>query len=268
MTDTTPADERDALLLKAWRWHTEGEDTAVHPMYIKAFYAGWQARATLLLDNELAAIEGRHLEKARAASQPAQEPDNDKVICPNCCHQFRAIPVNVQQILLNLGCEPPFMGTPEPAQEPVAYVNLGLWSDGSYWPDDCFSDKPSDGCVPLYAAPPATQQAEPCATCENLLQSLRMLRVAIKVGMPEYGWDDWMDIIDTALSKHSEPAPGYCKHCKQYTIAEPLPADEEAVRLLREARGMIDATSVVFDWKHGGEQLCIAIDAYLAKASP
>lgn len=23
-------------------------------------------------------------------------PDNDKVICPKCCHQFRAIPVNVQ----------------------------------------------------------------------------------------------------------------------------------------------------------------------------
>jgi hypothetical protein len=25
-----------------------------------------------------------------------EQPNNDEVICPQCCHQFRAIPVNVQ----------------------------------------------------------------------------------------------------------------------------------------------------------------------------
>lgn len=36
-------------------------------------------------------------------------PNNDKVICPNCCHQFRAVPVNVQRLMLDAGLEPPFM---------------------------------------------------------------------------------------------------------------------------------------------------------------
>ena len=27
------------------------------------------------------------------------EPNNDEVICPECCHQFRAIPVNIQHEL-------------------------------------------------------------------------------------------------------------------------------------------------------------------------
>ena len=29
-------------------------------------------------------------------------PNNDEVICPNCCHQFRAIPVNVQTRIAKL----------------------------------------------------------------------------------------------------------------------------------------------------------------------
>lgn len=29
-------------------------------------------------------------------------PNNDLVICPQCCHQFRAIPVNVQRELAAL----------------------------------------------------------------------------------------------------------------------------------------------------------------------
>ena len=42
-----------------------------------------------------------------------QEPNNDEVICPACCTQFRAIPVNVQQLLLDAGFEPPFKPTPQ-----------------------------------------------------------------------------------------------------------------------------------------------------------
>jgi len=41
------------------------------------------------------------------------EPNNEEVICPACTHQFRAIPVQVQQLMLKAGFEPPF--TQEPA---------------------------------------------------------------------------------------------------------------------------------------------------------
>jgi hypothetical protein len=40
---------------------------------------------------------------ARAA--PAQ-PDRTKVICPNCCHQFRAIPLDVQDQLFQHNADP------------------------------------------------------------------------------------------------------------------------------------------------------------------
>ena len=48
------------------------------------------------------------------------EANNDEVICPNCCNQFRAIPVNVQQLMLDAGFEPPFKTSP--AVEPMTEV--------------------------------------------------------------------------------------------------------------------------------------------------
>ncbi len=54
---------------------------------------------------------------APVAQQAAAEPNNDEVICPACCHQFRAIPVNVQRLLLSSGHEPPFMAAH--AQQPA-----------------------------------------------------------------------------------------------------------------------------------------------------
>jgi hypothetical protein len=49
-----------------------------------------------------------------ALEQPEQEPvaDGNKVICPACCHQFRAIPTAVQTLMLNAGFEPPFVTPP------------------------------------------------------------------------------------------------------------------------------------------------------------
>ena len=41
--------------------------------------------------------------------EPKVEPDNTCVICPQCCNQFRAIPVQVQHLLLDAGYAPPFM---------------------------------------------------------------------------------------------------------------------------------------------------------------
>lgn len=45
-----------------------------------------------------------------------QEPNNDEVICPQCCAQFRAIPANVQGLMLAAGFEPPFKAAPQPPQ--------------------------------------------------------------------------------------------------------------------------------------------------------
>jgi hypothetical protein len=60
---------------------------------------------------------------ARLAAQQA-EPDNAKVICPNCCHQFRAIPVQVQQLMLDAGFESPFIAAPPADDEAVRLLRL------------------------------------------------------------------------------------------------------------------------------------------------
>ena len=53
------------------------------------------------------ALEAQATEIERLTAEPV-EPNNDHVICPNCVHQFRAIPVNVQRLMLDAGFEPPF----------------------------------------------------------------------------------------------------------------------------------------------------------------
>jgi hypothetical protein len=45
---------------------------------------------------------------AALSSAPAETADTSKVICPKCCHQFRAIPDDVQRLMLDAGFEPPF----------------------------------------------------------------------------------------------------------------------------------------------------------------
>jgi hypothetical protein len=44
--------------------------------------------------------------------------NTDHVICPNCVHQFRAIPQNVQKLMLASGFEPPFT-TPPSQRKPL-----------------------------------------------------------------------------------------------------------------------------------------------------
>ncbi len=40
-----------------------------------------------------------------------------------------------------------------------------------------------------------------------------------------------VDLYTIPPAAQREPAPGYCKHCKQYTIEEPLPAPEQYTAL-------------------------------------
>lgn len=50
---------------------------------------------------------------ALTAHPSAGEPVSaDHVICPACCNQFRAIPVNVQKLMLDTGFKPPFTAAP------------------------------------------------------------------------------------------------------------------------------------------------------------
>ena len=61
---------------------------------------------------------------AAPPAAPAPVPDGmetnaDEVICPNCAHQFRAIPENVQSLLLASGHEPPFTASPAAPAAPV-----------------------------------------------------------------------------------------------------------------------------------------------------
>jgi hypothetical protein len=55
------------------------------------------------------------LETTSAALEAKDEPvvNTDHVICPNCVHQFRAIPQNVQKLMLASGFEPPFTTPPQ-----------------------------------------------------------------------------------------------------------------------------------------------------------
>jgi len=63
-------------------------------------------------------------EEIDALAEPAQqdtkgEADDAKVICPACCHQFRAIPVQVQSLMLAAGFEPPFTAAPQSPGKPT-----------------------------------------------------------------------------------------------------------------------------------------------------
>ena len=60
------------------------------------------------------------------------EPNNDEVICPNCVHQFRAIPQNVQRLMLDAGFEPPFKAQPEPVELTEDQVMAAIRKSGCY----------------------------------------------------------------------------------------------------------------------------------------
>ena len=71
------------------------------------------------------------------AAQPKQqaEPvaDGNKVICPACCHQFRAIPTAVQTLMLNAGFEPPFVTPPAAERKPLTEEKIGFECRKHFW---------------------------------------------------------------------------------------------------------------------------------------
>jgi len=79
----------------------------------------------------IAKIRAKHNSKPDMDDNPLPvavgniEPNNDEVICPNCTTQFRAIPVNVQAMLIESDYEPPFTSTP-PRLYPVSVLREAL----------------------------------------------------------------------------------------------------------------------------------------------
>jgi len=69
----------------------------------KAAKARWELRRILTTEQALTST---------AASGGDEMPDDTKVICPACCHQFRGIPTQVQGLMIAAGFEPPFMVAP------------------------------------------------------------------------------------------------------------------------------------------------------------
>lgn len=65
----------------------------------------WTPEVDHYLDATEAALSAPSGQKAA----PPEEVDGTKVVCPQCVHQFRAIPAQVQRLLLAAGYEPPFM---------------------------------------------------------------------------------------------------------------------------------------------------------------
>ena len=70
-----------------------------------------------------------------ALAEPVQEPvpNDDEVLCPACCHQFRAIPPNVQRMMLDVGFEPPFTAPPQrPAETDTDCHAQGICQRSGY----------------------------------------------------------------------------------------------------------------------------------------
>ena len=79
-----------------------------------------------------AAVKCRVCGRVTEPAEPVA--DDDKVICPACCHQFRAIPPNVQQLMLNAGFKPPF--TAPPQRKPLTEEEIdSIWDSEKAFAD-------------------------------------------------------------------------------------------------------------------------------------
>jgi hypothetical protein len=130
-------------------------------------------------------------------------------------------------------------------QEPVAWVRE---HELPLAPGDAFSwVETLVHKTPLYTTPPAAQPAPAQQPVNQERESLRAAQgeaVMPLIGPLLDAWESCSETmrgeqpeVDKYLRKinramedatppaaQREPAPGYCKHCKQYTIEEPLPA--------------------------------------------
>lgn len=159
----------------------------------------------------------------------------------------------LREVLFDEG-EPIAHREPE-KQEPVAYLlgtksgpDLPYHSKSLVFPDQkvgfgmsavqAHQARVSDGqiheTVPLYTTPAQQAQREPLAWADEIIYDLNALFDSEMITENDSGdalirLDAAICAVEEAEERHTtplaaHPAPGYCKHCKQYTIEEPLPA--------------------------------------------
>jgi hypothetical protein len=122
--------------------------------------------------------ETRTLYRAAPAA-PAEpvEPDPSQVICPNCCHQFRAIPTDVQRLMLNAGFEPPFAAPAAPSKPIQECYGDCATSNPATCPNPCsFAGRPAAPAAPAPVPLTYEQAAAIVGNVANLGDGLRIVR--------------------------------------------------------------------------------------------
>jgi len=141
------ADERAALQklvhledmrLRLRALHESGHGTD-YDYYHKALPAAWEAARAALASApvvsqacqtdvcQAAKADGVLCANDECDRANGVRPDNTAVICPSCAHQFRAIPVQVQNLLRGAGYKAPFLDASAvtDGRQAVAYLDLG-----------------------------------------------------------------------------------------------------------------------------------------------
>jgi len=126
---------------------------------------------------------------------------------------------------------------PAPAQEPKAFLH---WYDNAHWGNEDFKE----GCHRSWDA--AIKYATPPAQPVPVQEPVDSMGMPLSCGKPFCSPGDHHPLCKMYTPPaQTAPAPGYCKHCKQYTIDEPMSAQPAAwVGLTDEERQAATGWSV------------------------
>lgn len=161
-----------------------------------------------------------------------RRPDSEKVICPACCTKFWAIPVNVQQLMLDAGFEPPFTAAPAPqaqqGEQPA--------TDGSTWAAYIA------GVICLYMKCPLDAEKEKAIAgiIERRLWSLS------KAAPPK----DWL-LIKNILDEYGLSAIDFVADFKKATAQAQQPLTDEQIKAGRTEGYDAEDTPDAWDFEQG-----------------
>lgn len=102
------------------------------------------------------------------SADAVREASNDGVICPGCAHQFRAIPVNVQALLLLAGFSPPFLESTAPHAVRDVLAERRRQTEAEGWTLG-HDDGHDDGALSMAAAGYALEASEAILNCAHEL---------------------------------------------------------------------------------------------------
>jgi hypothetical protein len=146
------------------------------------------------------------------------ETDPSVVICPACCSQFRAIPPDVQRLMLDAGFEPPFTAPPRTDALPVG-TTTSESGEPKYKADRTAEDSVSNRAAPAKSTFLGGADSErtdaPALTdeqCDAIIEALDSWCIEIdwhEFGLPQrYDSDKYKgrDVIRRALRTASKPS--------------------------------------------------------------